>query len=298
MASLVIDTPPAVEPVDLVTLKSHLRVTTTADDTLLGVYLQAAREGVENFLGRSLITKLYRQNLDSFPYYIDSLQSQQAYPPNYYSAPRYSTTQWNYSQMIKLLRCPLNKVLKIEITNADGTTGTLSPAQLIEPWEASTEYELGDQTEDNNGNIQEVTALTATETGGASISGATVPTWNATPGLTTTDGDLTWTNKGAAPAADFVYDADSEPPRIFPYPGTYWPPVLYVPNAVRIYFEAGYGADGKNVPALAKVAVMQAVSLWYENREPVTDVMLKEIPGNVQAMLSSLRVLDLAPTRG
>ena len=74
--------------------------------------------------------------------------------------------------------------------------------------------------------------------------------------------------------------------------------MLYVPNAVRIHYVAGYGPDGKNVPGLAKVGILQTVAAWYENREAVSPIDLRQVPGNVQDLLWSLRVLDFAPTRG
>src|SRR5580704_8568334 len=107
MASLVIETPPQNEPVDLATMKQHLRVVNTDDDGYITGLIVAAREAVEAFTGRSLCIKGYRQSLDSFPYFVDTTMSQMAYPPAYYALPRYSTTLWNYSQMIKLFAPPL-----------------------------------------------------------------------------------------------------------------------------------------------------------------------------------------------
>jgi Phage gp6-like head-tail connector protein len=296
MGALQVEYPPKAEPVDLATLKNHLRVTINNDDDLIKVYLQAARESLEDFLNRSLVNKGYRQSLDAFPYFVDTMMTQQAYPPSMYALPRYATAQWNYSQVIKLLISPLVKVTSITYTDTTGAVQTLLPAPF--PWAAKTEFVLGDQVKDSNGNLQEVTAASESETGGASVSGSSAPSWNGSTGGTTTDGDLTWTNKGAAPAGDFVYDRDSEPPRIAPVIGSTWPPVDYTLNATQVHYVAGYGDDGTNVPALAKVCLMQMVGGWYENREPVSDQTLKEVPGNLQDILWSLRVLDFAPTRG
>src|SRR4051812_36107102 len=109
MAAIVIETPPAIEPISLASMKSVLKVpvSVTGDDEWIGELIQSARDQVEGFTGRSLINKGYRQSLDSFPYFTDSVMSQMAYPPAYYSLPRYSTTLWNYSQMIKTLRSPV-----------------------------------------------------------------------------------------------------------------------------------------------------------------------------------------------
>jgi hypothetical protein len=297
MAAIQIEIPPVAEPVTLIQAKSHLRVTIPDDDALICAYIQAAREGVEAFLARSLVNKGYRQSLDSFPYFTDTMMSQMAYPPSYYSLPRYSTTLWNYSQMIKLFYSPLQQVSRISYHASDGGGWQhLYPAQ--ENWQALTIYDLGDQIEDSNGNLQTVTAITQESESGPAQSGATQPTWATEPDATTPDGGLVWTNGGPAPPGTFVVDRDSEPPRIFPLPGQYWPSVLYVPNAVRIHYTSGYGPDGTNVPGLAKVGILQTVGGWYENRESVSPADLKEVPGNVQDLLWGLRVLDYAPTRG
>lgn len=301
MAGLQIETPPAVEPISLQTLKQHLRVTVTNEDELIQIYEQSAREDVEDFLARSLVNKRYVQSLDSFPYFTDSMMSQMAYPPAYYSLPRYSTTLWNYSQMIKLFVSPLVEVDRIDYTGTDNQTHSIYP--ILENWLADEEYDEGDQIEDPNGNLQEVTAIAEPDPEGDEeqevTSGSTTPTWNATTGGTTTDGPLTWTNMGAAPAGGFFFDRISEPPRLFPAPaGAFWPPVLYVPNAVRIHFTAGYGTDGKAVPARAKVAIMLLVANWYMNREPVSSPELKKIPYHIERLLWGLRVLDFSATRG
>lgn len=293
MAAIQVEIPPECEPVSLTVAKSHLRVTIPDDDDLITLYVQAAREGVEAFLARSLINKGYRQSLDSFPYFTDTVMSQMAYPPAYYSLPRYSTTLWNYSQMMKLFYSPLVAVSKISYLDS-ATQEWLELLPALFNWQPETEFAVGDEIEDPNNNVQEVL-----EAAGDCLSGSQEPTdWATEAGDTTTDDALVWGCKGAAPTAGFVYDADSEPPRIFPLPGQFWPSVLYVPNAVQVHFTAGYGANPKNVPGLAKLGILQTVASWYENRESVSPVDLKQIPGHVQDALWSLRVLDFAPTRG
>ena len=60
-------TAPSVEPVSVSELKSQLRITTTSQDTMLGVILNAARQYVEDYLRFSLITATWELYLDSFP---------------------------------------------------------------------------------------------------------------------------------------------------------------------------------------------------------------------------------------
>ena len=40
---------------------------------------------------------------------------------------------------------------------------------------------------------------------------------------------------------DYQVDADSEPGRLLPFPGKYWPPTRRQANAVQVTFVAGYG---------------------------------------------------------
>lgn len=228
MAGLIIETQPTQEPISLAEAKNWLRVSITDDDLLIGVLITAAREACESFCNRSFAVKDYIQTLDSFPYYTDTVQSQAAYPPSYYALPMYSTTLWNYSQMIKLYAPPLISVNRIEITQADGTIANLSPS------------------------------------------------------------------------TDFIQDSINEPARIFPPFGSMWPPVLYVPNAVRIHFTAGYGsAPGQQtLPSRAKMAMLMLLANWYENREAAVATNFTEIPNHVQMLLWSVRVMDMQPTRG
>ena len=295
MAALVIETPPSVEPVTLDAAKLFLRVEIDADDSLISSLIVAARELCEAFTARSFCIKGYRQSLDSFPYFTDSMQSQLAYPPAYYSLPRYSTTLWNYSQMIKLFVSPLVAVDRITYWSfADQQRHDLVLQPL--PWYPGTIYALADQISDNNGNVQKVTT--------AGTAGNDPPIWNKTVGGFTIDaGTLVWQNMGSTPAGSqfgtYLVDTESEPPRIFPGPpGFYWPPVLYVPNAVQIHYRAGYSTDGAKVPGRVKTAMLQLVSGWYERREAISPLSLKSIPNHVEALLWSVRVLDMQPTRG
>ena len=60
-------TPPAIEPVTLAEAKDHLRIDVTDDDALVGFMIQAARESIESFLGRTIITTTFDLFLDRFP---------------------------------------------------------------------------------------------------------------------------------------------------------------------------------------------------------------------------------------
>src|SRR5688500_11691380 len=59
--------PPGTEPVTLDEAKAHLRVTTADDNTLITALIAAARQLVEDFTNRSLITQTWEWRLDAFP---------------------------------------------------------------------------------------------------------------------------------------------------------------------------------------------------------------------------------------
>jgi len=233
---------PSAEPVSLAEIKSFLRLPagySTEDDFLLAS-IQAAREYAEILTNRALAQRQFVMVLDSHPYYTDTIQSQLAYPPSYYSLPRFSTTLWNYSQMIKLPFSPVISVLSMESVAPDGS-------------------------------------------------------------ITTMHQDT-----------DFVLDRISEPARIFPLPGSYWPPDLYVANALQITFTAGYATDptavdshtstGSNqqpnstivsgIPQLIRLGILNLVAYWFQNRGQ------SDVPPAIERIFLSQAVVDFAPTRG
>jgi uncharacterized phiE125 gp8 family phage protein len=61
---------PTVDPISLEEAKLHLHVTHSDEDSLIAIYIRAARDWVEGpsgFLGRALVTQTWRLSLDSFP---------------------------------------------------------------------------------------------------------------------------------------------------------------------------------------------------------------------------------------
>lgn len=67
MTSLVLQTPPALEPVTLAEFKAHARIDAAADDTLATGLITAARQWVEHYTHRALITQTWRLWLDTPP---------------------------------------------------------------------------------------------------------------------------------------------------------------------------------------------------------------------------------------
>jgi len=60
-------TAPVVEPVTLSEAKAHCRVDASADDALIQGYITTAREWVEDYIDRALVTQQLVMKLDAFP---------------------------------------------------------------------------------------------------------------------------------------------------------------------------------------------------------------------------------------
>jgi hypothetical protein len=120
-------TAPAAEPVLLTAVKSFLRLPNNYidEDANLATMITAAREQAELITGRCLARRKWAMVLDAFPYFTDTIQSQSAYPPSYYSLPRYSTTLWNYSQLIKLPYGPVISVDEVNYVDCNGVIRTM-----------------------------------------------------------------------------------------------------------------------------------------------------------------------------
>ena len=58
---------PAVEPLSLTDAKLHCRIDGSVENTMVTAWIQAAREYVENFTRRQLITATWAYTLDAFP---------------------------------------------------------------------------------------------------------------------------------------------------------------------------------------------------------------------------------------
>lgn len=56
-ASLTVTTAPAAEPITLAEAKAHLRIDDTASDTILALYIQAAREHCEEITGLAFVNR-------------------------------------------------------------------------------------------------------------------------------------------------------------------------------------------------------------------------------------------------
>lgn len=98
--SLVLVTPPALDPVSLAEAKAHARISSTDEDGLIAGYILAARQWAETFTQRKLVTQTWDWSLDQFPAcleppigpvqsvasvkYIDTAGAQQTLAPSEY----------------------------------------------------------------------------------------------------------------------------------------------------------------------------------------------------------------------
>ena len=96
-------TAPATEPVTSTEAKAHLRVDTTADDTLIGTLITAARQHVEAHLRRALITQTWELVTDAFP----------------------------VGDVLRLPLPPLVSVTSIKYTDEDGAESTFSSGLYV-----------------------------------------------------------------------------------------------------------------------------------------------------------------------
>jgi HK97 gp10 family phage protein len=113
-------TPPATEPVDLPKAKQHLRVDIDDDDDLIYALVGAARETVEGWTARSLITTAWRLTLDGFVPRDRQYRPAGSIPERYYLYP----TSWP----VILPRADVIAVTSIP-TSTRRATRTLDPSQ-------------------------------------------------------------------------------------------------------------------------------------------------------------------------
>jgi len=246
MVSLKVKAQPICEPVDLSTVKNHLKVPYDDDDALISLYIQAAREWCESYVNRSFIKKTYQMTLSWLPLFDYRMQGWAAgTAPN----PGWYNGLWVADSLkIKLFR-----------------------PNLI-PGSSTIKYI------DLNGNQQ-----------------------------TLRESDN-----------DYQVNAFSEPALILPNSGVFWPWTQYNnPTAVTITYDAQSGdetaiqeaihgspavsetaARQAAVPGWAKLAILHLVAHWYENRQSVSELNLREVPLGIKNILAMYCVEDFAPTNG
>jgi len=87
----------------------------------------------------------------------------------------------------------------------------------------------------------------------------------------------------------YTTDFNSYMPRLVPAFNQIWPTTRHVIDAVTIEYTAGYGAAA-TVPETIKQAILLLVSIWCEERNPITANSVMEIPFTVTALLNMEKV--------
>lgn len=314
---------PTSEPVSLAEMKTFLKVPTTLtdDDTMITGLIQAAREFAESITARALAQRSFAMVLDSHPYYTDTIQSQLSYPPSYYSLPRYSTTLWNYSQMIKVPYPPLKSIDSMRYIKPDGTAAVLNQDldfivdRLCEParifpipgsfWPADQYVANSVEIFFTAGYDPSPTKTPDVRTAGAVITNVAITGNVATIGANnnftagqsvvisglTTAPFLNGQTLVVATATPGQFTAAFVHADYVSAPDT-GAASLPVPNQQP---------DSKvvlAVPQSIRTAIMMIVSNWYFNRESVVAGSAGSVPMHLEALLWSQAVVDFAPTRG
>jgi hypothetical protein len=88
----------------------------------------------------------------------------------------------------------------------------------------------------------------------------------------------------------YYVDVNSEPARIVPQPGLYWPYTQsYLPGSVKIMYTAGTFGDGVDVntcPQTIIQAMLLLISYWYNHRDAAESNPPKTIEMGVDALLA------------
>lgn len=109
-----IKTPPAVEPVTLAELKTHLRITSTAEDTYLESLIKMSRQTLEDYLGRKFITQTLQLFLDD-PTYRDLSHG------GWWDGVQDGSQSWFHRRVIELPYLPLQEVVDVYYYPEDDT---------------------------------------------------------------------------------------------------------------------------------------------------------------------------------
>jgi len=101
--SLVMTSPPAVEPVTVAEAKAHMRIDTDAEDILIGSLVLTSRLHIETALSLALITQSWKFTLD----------------------------RWPKSREIELPLAPLRSVGSVHVIDASGNATTVSDQSYL-----------------------------------------------------------------------------------------------------------------------------------------------------------------------
>lgn len=92
-----------------------------------------------------------------------------------------------------------------------------------------------------------------------------------------------------ATTSDYMLVANDDWAYVEPVSGKTWPSTYNRTDAIRLEFEAGYGAAASDVPQQVRHALMMLVAHWYENREDTAEKVPESIPFGFEMLLNTER---------
>jgi uncharacterized phiE125 gp8 family phage protein len=261
-------TDPAAEPLHLDEVKNHLRVNIATDDDLINGLIRGAREWVESFVGRALVSQIKRLTLDKFP----------------------------SDDIITIPFVPLVSVSTLKYIATDGTLTTRDagdykvdiesePARITP---AFSEIWPATRAEINAVQVNYLCGYASPAT--ASVANNTLTTTNRT----FADDDIVrLTNSGGALPTGwstktnyYVINASGN---------TFELSLTSGGAAVAITADSGGGTHfvndaGKEIPRDILSAMLLIIGHLYEHREAVSEVNYKQVPMAAKALLRMNRV--------
>jgi hypothetical protein len=267
--------PPAIEPVTLTLAKLHLRLDAdfTLDDTLIGLYISAAREHCERYTNTAFYTQTWRLTLDHFPWPWGCGGTLPTRGRDF----TYQLGPYIEGLAIRLPKPRTLAVTSIQYFDSTNTLQTLDPASYYldiysEParivpvggfaWPIQDLYQPGSV-------VVIYTAGTFVQTLTETLTVAAVAPFIITPSQSATLLGVTTLLNGATPVANTFAPGG---------PVTVASTLAGLPLTLTYT----YGLP----PNAVVLAILFLVAHWYQSREAAIDVLLQDIPFGVNALLA------------
>lgn len=268
--------PPAVEPVPLADLKSHLRVVGTGDDGYIAGLGVAARQEIERIQGRASVTQTRILYLDAFP----------------------------DGDVIELPGAPLQSVTSVSYTNEDDVTAAFSSsAYRVDTESMPGRVLLKDGESWPSDTLVEVNGVAITYVCGYAPVTSTVTISQATPGV------VTWSSHGLSAGYPVWISSTGSIPGGLTAERTY-----YLAQVAAGTFQLANAPSGSSIATTsAGSGTHTAYSLWrllsstqishaikllaayrYEQREAATEARIEEAPLAFQTLLDADRLWGFA----
>lgn len=266
MYSLRTITPPTVEPVSLYTFKDHLRLDGDDENTILSLYLRAARNHAEKITRRAFLPQVVEFGLDRFPYGGSDRNRSHIYTPSS------SVPDWIDRFTIRLPRPACLQVQSVTYRDMLGVTQTMDPASYV----LDTAGEPSRLAPVNNsfwpvGSLYQAGGVRITYLAGsfAQLVAETLEV-SATSNVTLTQpvagGPMSFSQVANGVPTALVPTATSPSPAQYSLAGA-----IAGQPVTATYYAA-------MVPEDVQLAILLLAAHFYRNRESASDVMMKDIP--------------------